>query len=111
MRGSSSMGTSRRAGYALGALSLVTLASAPLAAQKKPTGSISGIVRDDGGAPVANVEIIAVKHNIAARSDSIGKFFLTALPAGAIDLTFRRLAFEPVIVSIDLPPDDTTGVE
>ena len=46
-----------------------------------------------------------------ARTDSVGRFLLAALPAGALDLTFRRLAFEPVIVTIDLPADDTTEVE
>ena len=99
--------SARHAVCAIG--SLAALAT-PAGAQRK-TGTLAGIVRDDAGAPIANVEVVAVKHAVTARTDSVGRFLLAALPAGALDLTFRRLAFEPVIVTIDLPADDTTDVE
>jgi hypothetical protein len=92
---------------AIGALAALT---SPAGAQRR-TGSLAGIVRDDAGAPIASVEVAAIKHAIVARTDSVGRFFLGGLPAGALDLTFRRLAFEPVVVTIDLPADDTTDVE
>jgi Carboxypeptidase regulatory-like domain/TonB-dependent Receptor Plug Domain len=98
---------SRLASVALGGL---ILATSPLGAQRR-TGSLSGVVRDDAGAPIASVEIVAVKHSVTARTDSVGRFLLAALPAGALDLTFRRLSFEPVVVTIDLPANDTTEVE
>jgi hypothetical protein len=107
MRESSSIELSRRAWCAIGAL---TLLASPVTAQHR-TGSIAGTVRDDAGAPVASVEVAAIKHGIAARTDSVGHFFLASLPAGSLDLTFRRLSFEPVVVTIDLPADDTTEVQ
>jgi hypothetical protein len=99
--------SARHAVCAVGALAALTT---PARAQRK-TGTLAGIVRDDAGAPIANVEVAAVKHALTTRTDSVGRFLLAALPAGALDLTFRRLAFEPVIVTIDLPADDTTDVE
>jgi len=108
---SSSTTVSRRVVRAIGALTLATaFMSSPATAQKR-TGSIAGVVRDDAGVPVANVEVVAVKHAIGARTDSVGRFLLVAIPAGSLDLTFRRLSFEPVIVNIDLPADDTTEVQ
>jgi len=98
---------SRLASVALGGL---ILASSPLGAQRR-TGSLSGVVRDDAGVPIPSVEIIAIKHSLSARTDSVGRFLLSALPSGPLDLTFRRLSFEPVVVTIDLPADDTTEVE
>lgn len=110
MRGSSLIWLTRRGALVASALSLM---NAPASAQRRAvsTGSIAGVVRDEAGEPIINVEVVAIKHAIAARTDSLGKFFLAALPAGALDLTFRRLAFEPAVVTIDLPADDTTEIQ
>jgi len=107
MQGASWTVSARHAVCAIGALAAL---ASPARAQRR-TGSLEGIVRDDGGMPIAGVEVTAVKQGIVARSDSVGRFFLTALASGALDLTFRRLAFEPVVVTIDLAADDTTEVE
>jgi hypothetical protein len=107
MRGQTWGVAARRALFAVGAIASVT---SPARAQRK-TGTLTGIVRDDAGAPVVSVEVAAIKHGIVARTDSVGRFILATLPSGALDLTFRRLAFEPVVVTIDLPANDTTEVE
>jgi hypothetical protein len=95
---------------AVGAIAMIASVAGIGRAQRR-TGTLTGVVHDDAGAPVANVEVAAVKHAVVTRTDSVGRFLLAALPAGALDLTFRRLAFEPVVVTIDLPANDTTEVE
>jgi hypothetical protein len=92
------------------AIGVIALAADSAGAQRR-TGTLTGVVRDDAGAPVVNVEVAAVKHAVVVRTDSLGRFLLAALPAGPLDLTFRRLAFEPVVVTIDLAANDTTEVE
>ena len=100
----------RHALCAIGVIGVIGVIAGSASAQSR-TGALAGTVRDDGGAPVANVEVAAVKHAVVTRTDSLGRFILGALPAGALDLTFRRLAFEPVVVTIELPANDTTEVE
>src|SRR4051812_33784721 len=78
-------------GFAIAAIGAV-----PLAAQN--TAAISGIVRDDAGKPIPSVEIRAVKQDRVVRSDTGGHFILTGLPSGGIDLSFRRLSYEPATV-------------
>ncbi|MEP6492702.1 MAG: TonB-dependent receptor [bacterium] len=96
--------------FTIGALGALALMAGPLAAQVR-TGSIMGIVRDDAGTPLASVEVTATKQSLTVRTDSAGKFLLAALPAGPVDLSFRRLAFEPVAITMMLPANDTTEVE
>jgi carboxypeptidase family protein/TonB-dependent receptor-like protein len=108
MRGSTWSLATRHTLFAIGALAV---AASPARAQRSRTGTLAGRVRDDAGIPVANVEVSAVKHGLVARTDSVGRFLIATIPAGALDLTFRRLAFEPVVVTIDLAADDTTDVE
>jgi hypothetical protein len=57
------------------------------------------------------VEVVAIKHALVTRTDSVGKFLIATLPSGAVDVTFRRLSFEPVVVTIDLAASDTTEVQ
>jgi hypothetical protein len=109
MREPSSPTLSRRTVLAIGALIFI-MAPSPSAAQRR-TGSIAGVVRDESGTPVPSVDVSAIKHGIIARTDSVGKFFLAAVPSGSVDLSFRRLAFEPTVVTIDLDPGDTTEVQ
>jgi outer membrane receptor for monomeric catechols len=75
------------------------------------TGGLAGVVKDDYGKPIAGVEVTAIKPAISTHTDSVGHFLLASLPEGAVDLTFRRLSFEPVAVISDVSPDDTTNVE
>lgn len=86
------------------------LTVAPLAAQT-PGGAIAGVVRDSSGAPIANVEVTAIKIAKVVRTDTAGRFVLSRLPSGSTDFTFRRLAYAPVVLSIEVPPEDTTDVE
>lgn len=75
------------------------------------TGVIAGLVKDDLGRPVPNVEVTAPKSTKSVRTDSLGEFMLPPLPSGQIELSFRRLPFEPIVLLMHMLPDDTTDVE
>ena len=101
----------RTAGHCLcmAIVGLVVVAH-PMVAQPRQ-GAVSGIVKDSGGTALGNVEVMVMRTGRAVRTDSAGHFLLAALPAGHADIGFRRVAFEPVIVSLQIPTDDTTDVE
>lgn len=83
--------------------------TAALAAQSR--GAITGVVKDDVGSPIVNVEVSVPNTSASVRTDSVGKFLLTSLTPGMTDVSFRRLAFSPVLLSIQVPHDDTTEVD
>ena len=82
----------------------------PMVAQPRH-GAVSGIVKDSAGTALSNVEVTVMRSGRAVRTDSAGHFLLASIPAGNADIGFRRVAFEPVIVSLQIPTDDTTEVE
>jgi hypothetical protein len=81
------------------------------AAAQVHTGVIAGVVVDGAGRPVADVEVTALKSAKTVRSDTAGAFTLPPVPSGNVDLSFRRLSFEPVVLSLQIAPDDTTDIE
>jgi hypothetical protein len=87
------------------------LLTATAVAQQKPEGAVTGVVMDSTGAPIPNVEVTAIKVARVVRTDTAGQFILGGLPPGPTDLSFRRLAYAPVVLSLQVPPDDTTDVE
>jgi hypothetical protein len=91
------------------ALVLAAVTAMPLASQAR-NGVVTGTVKDNTGAPIENVEV-SVPAIAATRTDTAGHFVLASLPPGATDVTFRRLAFSPAILTIQVPRDDTTDVE
>ena len=92
------------------AVLLSLLVATSSAAQSRP-GGVAGVVKDSAGRPIENVEVTAVVSGKTARSDSLGHFILSDVPAGNVDVSFRRLAFAPVILLITIPPADTTEVQ
>jgi hypothetical protein len=72
---------------------------------------VTGVVKDSGGIALSNVEVMVMRSGRAVRTDSAGHFMLAGVPAGNADIGFRRVAYEPVIVSLQIPVDDTTDVE
>jgi Carboxypeptidase regulatory-like domain/TonB-dependent Receptor Plug Domain len=91
--------------------SLVLAAGAGELAAQNRVGTIVGTVKDDLGAPITNVEVSVPRTSRTVRTDTAGKFLLSALTPGATDVSFRRLAFAPVVLSIIVPHDDTTEVD
>jgi hypothetical protein len=79
-------------------------------AQVRP-GGVAGIVKDSLGQPIPNVEITDLAAAKSVRTDSLGHFLLADVPSGNVDITFRRLAYTPVVLLIAIPPADTTEVQ
>jgi hypothetical protein len=99
----------RALAFAYGAATF--LGATLLAAQDQRPGAITGVVKDSLGNVLPNVEVTALKVAKSVRTDTAGKFVLAGLPNGNMDVTFRRLAYEPIALMIQVPPDDTTDVE
>jgi hypothetical protein len=59
-------------------------------------GTLSGIVRDAAGAPMADVNVTLVGETAATRTDSTGSFALRDVPPGAHTALFRRLGYRSV---------------
>jgi hypothetical protein len=110
MRRRSAVRRVRRLHPMLIALGFAFTAASAAAAQIR-TGVIAGVVKDELGQPVPNVEIIALKASTTLRTDSLGVFITAPLPSGQVELSFRRLPFAPVVLVMHLLPDDTTDVE
>jgi hypothetical protein len=72
---------------------------------------LSGVVDDSTGRPIAGVEVTALRSRRVVRTDSAGRFSFPSLLPGALEIGFRRLAYEPAILQIQLPAGDTTDVE
>lgn len=87
------------------------LALPPRAGAQRRTGVVVGQVKDPAGAAIPDVEITAIGNAATVRSDTAGEFTLAGVPAGSVELSFRRLAFEPVHLALAVQPDDTTEVE
>jgi hypothetical protein len=90
---------------------LLSLFVASVASAQVRPGSVSGVIKDSLGLPIANVEISDLAAHRVVRSDSLGHFLLGDVPAGNVDISFRRLAYSPVVLLITIPPDDTTDVQ
>ncbi len=86
------------------------LSSGPLAGPK-PSSHLVGFVHDEAGKAIPSVEVTAIKTSTVTRTDSTGHFLLSSLPAGLVELSLRRLAFEAALVHADLAEDDTTRVD
>lgn len=103
-----SLATSARWGAR--AVVAMCLVATNLAAQAR-TGSISGVVKDSAGMPIPSVEVTAIRSAKVVRTDTAGRFLISALTPGSSDFSFRRLAYSPVVLSVLIPADDTTDVE
>lgn len=104
-------GRRRRRGR-VGASLLSAILGLPAVVTAQPhTGAVSGVVKDSAGKVITGVEVVAMRAGVAARTDTAGRFLVAALPPGATDLSLRRIAYEPVVVSVDILESDTTDVE
>ena len=62
------------------------------------TGRIAGHVRDAGGTPLANVQVIVVGTRLAAVTNSSGAYLITAVPAGTYLLRAQLIGYSPAAV-------------
>ena len=73
----------------------------PVAAQ----GTITGVVVDVSGRPVADADVFALPEKAKGRTDSTGRFAITKLDAGFYHVRVRRLGYRPTEITTDLAKD------
>lgn len=69
-----------------------SLAVLPVGAQ----GTLRGVVVDSAGrAPVSFADVSVVALHMITRADSLGRFTLAKVPKGQVELSVRRVGYEP----------------
>ena len=82
---------------------LLLCVSRPLGAQQ---AVLRGIVLDSSRAPISEATVAVVEVHQATRSDERGRFTLGKLPRGTVELSVRRLGYEPRTVRTVLSGSD-----
>ena len=77
-------------------LAIASGSGAQTPAESAPTGSLSGIVRDAGGAPLPEVSVILEGETAVTRTDTAGRFTLFSVPVGSHTALFRRIGYRSV---------------
>lgn len=72
-------------------------------------GGVRGTVQTDDGRPLANAMVGLGSTGLETRTDSAGRFVLTATPTGTWTLDVRALGYAPQQQSVDLVPGDTVA--
>ncbi len=72
-------------------------------------GAVRGTVQTDDGRPLANAAVMLTAAGLDTRTDSAGRFVLTATPTGTWTLDVRALGYAPQQQSVDLIPGDTVA--
>jgi carboxypeptidase family protein len=80
------------------------------AAQREKPATIIGIVADTNRAPLADVEVIAIRAGITTITDSKGIFILGGLPAGEEVFRIRRIGYRPETFDATLVAGDTVRI-
>lgn len=83
----------------------------PAVEAQKGTGTVAGIVKDSSGIVIPSVEVVVVKTGVTVRSDTRGRFMIAGVPVGAVDISFRRISFAPVILNFPITEDDTVEAQ
>lgn len=76
----------------------LSLRAVPPSAGARPQGApplLEGVVRDDAGHPIPEVEVSAMGTDATAVTDSLGRFRLSDLSPGPYLLRFRRIGYTP----------------
>lgn len=81
------------------------------AAAQAPRATLAGVVRDSAGNPVPGAEVRFLgAEDLVARTNDSGGFRLGALPAGPGRFRFRRMGFQPAIVTLTLRSGQTDSL-
>lgn len=88
---------------------LAVLASNRAAGQ---TGVLRGVVVDSAdGSPIENADVLLIALHQVARSNAKGQFTLIKLPKGEVELTIRRIGYEPQTETVVLSGGDRDSVK
>jgi hypothetical protein len=85
------------------AMAVLLLAVVPTAAAGGQTSTVVGMVRDSARVGIAGAEIGVTRLHLATRSDDTGRFVLRDVPIGKVDVSVRRLGFEPMTFELTVP--------
>jgi iron complex outermembrane receptor protein len=75
-------------------------------------GALRGVVRDSAGTPISDASVGIVALRQLARTDENGHFVFRKLPPGEIEISVRRLGYEPrtVLVVVTATTIDSLSV-
>ena len=76
----------------VGLLVGTALWAAPARAQQ---GALRGVVQDSTGAPIRDADVGIAALRRLTRTDELGRFAFVKLPTGELEVSFRRMSFEP----------------
>src|SRR4051794_28284323 len=85
----------------LALLALASTAAAPTITSPK-TGRITGHVRDQGGAPLANAQVFVVGTAFNALADPKGAYTIPEVPEGSIQLRAAIIGYRSVQASVSV---------
>jgi hypothetical protein len=74
----------------------LTLFATRAAGQTPAPATLSGVVRDIGGAPIADVNVTLLGETAATRTDGVGAFTLRDVTPGGHTALFRRIGYRSV---------------
>jgi hypothetical protein len=64
--------------------------------------ALRGIVTDTGGFPIADADIAIAARRQSAKTNSDGRFFFTRMYSGVVEISIRRLGYEPTKARVKL---------
>lgn len=73
-------------------------------------GALRGVVVDSSGRPVQDADVGILMRHLLTRSDGDGKFLLRRIPAGDLELSVRRLGYQPRLVNIRITGHGTDSI-
>src|SRR6476620_935015 len=92
--------------FALALTLCLTLRPARARAQEAgPTGTVTGTVTNDQGAPLAGVQVTVEGTGLGAVSHDNGEFVITHVPVGTRTIRARFVGFRPQVVPITVGAD------
>jgi Ca-activated chloride channel family protein len=87
-------------------LSLATAAAAPVRLATS-AGRVAGHVRDGGGAPIAQAQVIVVGTALSALTDTAGAYLLPAVAPGPVTVRAARAGYRPAELGGVVPANGT----
>ena len=64
--------------------------------------ALRGIVTDTGGIPIAGADVAISTRRQSAQTNSDGRFFFTRMYSGVVEISIRRLGYEPMKARVKL---------
>jgi hypothetical protein len=92
-------------------LFLPPLLGEPIRAEAQERGRLYGVVRDSAGAPIQMADVGIVELRKLTKTDDVGVFRFEGLPVGTVEVSIRRLGFQPLSVTHEVAPGTADTLE